>query len=426
MAESQQSISRQGVVAAFATPIFLGLAPIFGKFAISAGADPFTVAALRTMVAVAILWIAYGLFFRKYIFIYPAGLMGCVVIGIVNGIGSLFYYSGLQYLDASLVQLINGVYLAFAVLLSRIGGQKTDIRTTIRVLMALTALVMITGLSAERVHPAGVGFMIANALMFAGTVILSQYVLFEMPAPTAALYILTTMGVVVTMAWLAVAPPLIDIEIQQATFAIVALGITTAISRLAMFASVKILGGMQTAIMAAAEIGVALLLALILLGDTLTLGQWAGVALLMTSILLIRQQDLLPRGFNPNSIIIANMSSVQFQRIAFHRAFGTHETDNNENTMGSITTQELLAIQKMMGANIGGLDPFPIGKSQHFVGNLEDYDPLAETIPASAPKKSKTHEPDTTKPAKNLHEDIVSKQEISIPAELRNKQDDEW
>lgn len=426
MTESKQAINRQSMIAAFATPIFLGVAPIFGKFAIGAGADPFTVAALRTVVAVAILWIAYGLFFRKYIFIYPAGLMGCVVIGIINGIGSLFYYSGLQQLDASLVQLINGSYLAFAVLLSRVGGQKTDIRTTVRVMMALTALVMITGLTSESINPAGVGFMLANALLFAGTVILSQYVLFEMPAPTAALYILTTMGVVVTMVWMAVAPPLTGINVQQAVLAIVALGITTALSRLAMFASVKILGGMQTAIMAAAEIGVALLLAFILLGESLTPGQWAGVALLMTSILVIRQQDLLPRGFNPNSLIVANMSSVQFQRIAFHRAFGTSETDNSENTMGTITTQEMLAIQKMMGAEIGGLDPFPISKSQQFIGNVEDYDPLAETVPASAPKNTKTQdEPDTTKPATNLSDELSSKQEIPIPGELR-KHDDEW
>ncbi len=386
MPETKKPINPIGVVAAFATPLFLGVAPVLGKFAIEAQADPFTVAALRTIVAVALLWISYGLFFRKYIFIYPAGLMGCVVIGIINGIGSLFYYGGLQQLDASLVQLINGVYLAFAVLLSRIGGQKTDIRTMVRVLMALTALLMVTGLGATEVNWTGVGYMLANALLFAGTVILSQYVLYEMPAPTAALYILTTMGVVVTMVWLAVAPPLNQIDVVPATLAIIALGITTALSRLAMFASVKILGGMQTAIMAAAEIGVALILAFIFLGDSLTMGQWAGVALLMTSILLIRQKDLLPRGFNPNAIVVANMSSVQFQRIAFHRAFGTNETDNYENTMGSITTQEMIAIQKMMGAQSGGLDPFPISKSQQFIGDTVDYDPTAVTRPAQSPR----------------------------------------
>ncbi|MEL6307639.1 MAG: DMT family transporter [Chloroflexota bacterium] len=426
MAEQSQEPNPSGIVAALATPLFLGVAPIFGKFAIEAGADAFTLAALRTIVAVAVLWVGYSLFFRKYIFIYPAGLMGCVVIGTINGIGSLFYYGGLQQLDASLVQLINGSYLAFAVLISRVAGQKTDFRTVLRVALTMVALVMITGLSATGINWLGVGFMLANALMFAGTVILSQYVLFEMPAPTAALYILTTMGVVVTMVWLAVAPTISVTLLQNAGWWILALGLTTAASRLAMFASVKFLGGMQTAVNAALEIGVALVLAWLLLGESLTQGQWAGVVVLMGTILLVRQKDLLPRGFNPNSLIVANMSSVQFQRIAFHRAFGTSETDNAENTMGSITTQEMLAIQRMMGAEIGGIDPYPIGKSQHLIGWDETYDPEAETLPAMNPDESTMpvqkpippNESESSPPRP-----MLSKTEVRIPDELLTEDD---
>ena len=368
---NSSKVTVSGLSAALATPLFLGVAPIFGKLAFQAGADPFTIAALRTIAAVALLWAGYLLFLRRYIYIYPAGLMGCIVIGAINGIGSLFYYGGLELLDASMVQLINGSYLAFAILLSRVGGQRADTRTLIRVLMTMAALLMITGLGAEGINWTGVGLMLGNALMFAGTVILSQYVLYEMPAPTAALYILTTMGVVVTMVWMAVAPPISAETFQAAIWPIFLLGLTTALSRLAMFASVKFLGGMQTAVNSALEILVALLLAFIVLGDSLAPGQWAGTALLFTSILLIRQQDLLPRGFNPNALIVANMASVQFQRIAFHRAFGTSETDNTEGTMGMITTQEMIAIQRMMGAEMGAIDPFPIGKSRQIIEKTE-------------------------------------------------------
>ncbi len=364
--QSSSPIQLRGIFAAFASPIFLGMAPIFGKIAFQAGADAFTVAALRTIIAVLLLWLTYSLFFRRFIYIYPAGLMGCIVIGAINGIGSLFYYGGLTSLDASLVQLINGSYLAFAVLLSRIGGQKASPRTLVRVLMAMTALVMITSFHATVPNWTGIGLMLGSALMFSGTVILSQYVLYEMPAPTATLYILTTMGVVVTMVWLAISPTISLTIIENALPPIVALAVTTALARLAMFAGVKFMGGMQTAVLGITEIAVALVLAALILGETLTIGQWAGVALLIFSILLIRQKDLLPRGINPNALIVANMASVQFQRIAFHRAFGTETTDNAEGTMGAITTQEMLAIQRMMGAELGGIDPFPIGKMMHY------------------------------------------------------------
>lgn len=370
----------QGLMTAFTTPLLLGVAPIFGKLAIESGADSFTVAALRTIVAVALMWLIYGLFFRKYIYIYPAGLIGCVVIGTVNGIGSLFYYGGLQLLDASLAQLINGIYLAFAVLLSQIGGQTADRRTLVRVLLALSALVVINIFSAGPINWMGIGLMLANALMFAGTMILSQYVVYEMPAPTAALYILSTMAVVVTMVWLGLSPELEPGFLEVAIWPILALGATTALSRIAMFGSVKVLGGMQTAIFATLEIAVALLLGGLVLRDELTGGQWAGVALLMLSILLIRQRDLLPRGFNPNSLVVANMASVQFQRIAFHRAFGTRETDNDEGTMGMVTVEEMQAIQQMMGARTGGLDPFPIGRSQK-LAQIGYDDPDTRTRP---------------------------------------------
>ena len=369
----------RGIAVVFSAPVFLGMAPIFGKLAINAGADPFSVAAVRTIMAIAILWVAYAIFARRYIYIYPAGLLGCVVIGAVNGIGSLFYYGGLGVLDAGLVQLLNGMYLAFAVLISRLIGQRADNRTLVRVMLALLALVMITGFGEEAINWTGVGLMLGSALMFAGTLILSQYVLYEMPAPTATLYILTTMAVVVTMVWLPSGESQSTEVWLDALPWIFALGLSTALSRLAMFAGVKFMGGMQTAVLAITEISVALLLAYTVLNESLTFMQWLGVGTLLFGMLLIRQKDFLPRGYNPASLIAANMSSVQFQRIAFHKAFGTKETDNAMGTMGAVTTQEIMAIQRMMGARTGGIDPYPIGMSNMFNANSDE---TPEEVPA--------------------------------------------
>lgn len=359
-----------GIIAALLSPVFLGMAPILGKAALTAGMDPFTVAALRTLVAVGLLWLVYAIFFRRFMFIYPAGLMGCIVIGVINGIGSLFFYGGLGLLDASLAQLLNGTYLVFAVLISHAAGIKSDRRTLLRVLLALIALMLITGFGAGEIDIVGVGLMLGSALMFAGTVTLSQYVLYEMPAQTATLYILTTMCVVVSMVWLVVGQPLPPETLANAALPVLLLGLTTAGSRLAIFAGVKFLGSMQTAIMAVAEIAVSLALAFFLLGDRLTGPQWLGVGVLAAGLLLIRHRDLLPAGYNPNALIVANMASVQFQRIAFHRAFGTHENDNELGTMSALTTQEIIAIGRMLGAQQGSIDPFPISKGRRYLDSL--------------------------------------------------------
>ncbi|MBK9124759.1 MAG: DMT family transporter [Chloroflexi bacterium] len=359
----RQAVPLRGVVMALATPVFLGVAPIFGKMALQAGADPFSVAALRTLTAIAVLWAVYAIFLRRFIFVSPAGVMGCVTIGIINGVGALCYYSGLGRLDAGLVQLINGMYLVVAVALAHYGGTRIDGRTLIRVGLAIAALVVLTGFGERRADFLGVGLMMGSAVMFAGTLVLSQYVLYEVPAQTMALYALTTMAVIVSMVWLAVGTGISAEAAGGAVAPIVILGITTALSRLAMYAGVKFLGGMQTAVMAVLEIAVALLLSALVLGERLTPAQWGGVALLFASLLLIRQRDLVARAYNPGAMILANMANEQFQRIAFHKAFGTVETNPDLAILQDMSPEELHAIQQMMGAEPGAIDPFPIAKS---------------------------------------------------------------
>jgi drug/metabolite transporter (DMT)-like permease len=351
--------NRRAVLTGLMAPVFLGMAPILGKLAIKGGADPFTVAAWRTAVAVAVLWGVYILFARRYIYIYPAGLFGCIVLGLVNGIGSLFYYSGLQLVDASLAQLLNGMYLAFVVLLSHLGGEYLDRRIIVRVALATMALVIITGFGRETTNWLGAGLMLANALMFAGTVILSQYVLYEMPAPTVTLYALTTMSVVVSVVWVAVGTPVRGDAFQNVMPPIFLLAISTAASRVALFSGVKIFGSLQTAILALAEIGVALALAFFILGERLTPSQVAGVALLAFSILLIRSKDVLPRGINPNQLFY-NIADVQFQWIAFDQAFGKRSAGNDTPSMPKLSTEEVDQIRRMMGASSGAVTPITL------------------------------------------------------------------
>lgn len=375
----------QGITAVLITPLFLGVAPVFGKLAILEGADPFTVAAIRTVIAALLLWVIYGLFFRRYLYIYPAGLLGCIIVGAVNGIGSLFFYGGLGLLDASLAQLLNGMYIVFAVLLAHIGGERIDRRIALRVGLALIGIIMITGLSSTPVNWLGVGLMLANALMFAGAMIMSQYVLAEMPSTTATLYILTSMSVVVMVVWMAVgsAPPIAVLE--KASTPIILLGITTALSRMAMFAAVQAFGSLRTAIIAVAEIAVALGLAYFVLHDRMTPYQWVGVGFLISSLFLIRASDLKTNSLNLKTMLVNDVSSIQFQRIAFHRAFGTRELDNEYGSISTITTTEMQAIKQMMGAKDSPVDPFPLPRSAFGSSTTMDITPFREPKPTDSP-----------------------------------------
>src|SRR5258706_13105165 len=166
MGNKASSSHLRGLTAALLSPLFLGMAPVFGKLAYLGGSDPFTVAATRTVASAVFLWIVYLLFGRRYIYIYPAGLLGCVVVGIVNGIGSLLYYNGLHYLNASVVQLLNATYLIFVVILARLGGQALTRRTLLRASLASVAVILLTGGIAGEISWLGVGLIIGNAILF--------------------------------------------------------------------------------------------------------------------------------------------------------------------------------------------------------------------------------------------------------------------
>ena len=133
----------------------------------------------------------------------------------------------------------------------------------------------------------------------------------------------------------------------------------------------------------------ALVLAFFVLGDRLTAPQVAGVGLLLVSMLLIRANDLLPRGINPNALLVRDMANVQFQRIAFHRAFGKPEHDNEFGVMSTLTTTELLAIQRMLGATDKPVDPFPLSKggfSVDLTGFLNGEDPTQTRLKVQKPE----------------------------------------
>lgn len=299
-----------GLVAALLTPVLMGAAPIFGKLAIHSGLDPFTLAALRTCLAAALLWIVYLLFFRQYIYIFPAGLLSTAVVGAVNGFGSLLYYNGLLMLDnASLSQLLNMLYVIFTMLLVRMYGQKLSALSVIRAGLALVAVYLLTawGQANTTIHWIGVALMIGSAFTYALHVVVSQRAMFEMPAPTMALYALTWMAVTVLIARVAYGtflPLTTQPALPEGWLYVIGLTAVTALSRVTLFSGVRNIGSLQTILLNVAEIGVTLLAAGLWLKESMTVVQWAGVGGLIFSVLLSRWDDgLKDLAYRPLSML---------------------------------------------------------------------------------------------------------------------------
>jgi drug/metabolite transporter (DMT)-like permease len=277
---------RLGVLSTILSSFFLGWAPILGKMAYAGGATAFTVVAFRTAAAALLLWLAFVLLWRREIRIGWRDLIGCLGVGAVNGFGSLLYYSSLSRLDASRAALLNTLYPLWVVLFLFAAGQPLTRLTLVRLGLSMVGTYLLTRAGPSELDWLGVALMIASAATYGWHLVLGQWVLADVPSRKATLYIVTTMACVVGLARGLQSQPVEPVT-TAGWQAIFALGLTTALSRLAMFAGLEKLGGIETALTSLLELLVSLILAFLLLGERLTAGQWLGGMLLVTSLALM-------------------------------------------------------------------------------------------------------------------------------------------
>jgi drug/metabolite transporter (DMT)-like permease len=281
-----------GILAAFSSAIFLGMAPVFGKLAITLGFTPFAVVALRTGFAAGIMLLAIGLFYRQYLYIFPVGLLGCAMAGAINGLGSLLYYMALQRLDASVGQLLYSLYPFFVALWLILDHQPPSRLTLFRVALATIAVLLLTNTRGGTVDITGVLMMIGASILYAMHLPINQRVLYEVPAPTVALYTLLAMSAVVIPTYLIFdrAWPTENVPWMP----VFGLTFVTVFSRIALFLGVKKIGGMQTALLGLAELLIAIFFSSILLGEYLSISQWLGALGLGISLILVMYEKPTP------------------------------------------------------------------------------------------------------------------------------------
>lgn len=289
MKSSSMSIVGRGVSPALASAMLLGLTPILGKQAIVAGLPPLEVVAVRTGGAAAFLLLVMLVFQRRKLYIYPLGLVGCFIAGALNGIGSLFYYSGLARIDAGLGQLLYMLNPIFVALLLYLDGQRQTRLTLLRLVISLPSIYLLTQAAAHRVDPVGVADMLVAGMLYGLHIPINQRVLYEAPAPTVTMYTLLAMTAVVIPAHFLLSPAIPRFPAGAAAPLIALTGVTF-LSRLTLFTGVKRIGGMQTSILGLAQLLVAVTLAQLWLRESMSASQWAGAGLLTLALVLVGRE----------------------------------------------------------------------------------------------------------------------------------------
>jgi drug/metabolite transporter (DMT)-like permease len=275
----------QGIQAAIASAIFMGIVPIFGKQAILLGFSPLAVVALRTNFAVLMLLLIILPHKRQFLYIYPVGLMGCALAGFTNGLGSILYYSALSRMDASVGHLLYSFYPIFVALWLLTDRQTISKITIYRLILAAPGVYLLVSTGTKTVDLMSAAMMLGAALLYALHLLINQRVLYDAPPPTVTFYTLLSMGLTVLVAFLLFDPRLPVLNLSWGP--IIGMALVTFFSRILLFTGVKHLGGLQTSLIGLAELMVTVFLAQIWLGEKLSVLQWTGAVLLAISIVMV-------------------------------------------------------------------------------------------------------------------------------------------
>jgi drug/metabolite transporter (DMT)-like permease len=279
----------KGILPTLLATLFAGTAPILGKLAFEAGVEPSALVALRTALAAGLLWFFYLLFWRRYIPIRWQDLSGCIGMGVANGIGSLLYYNGLSRVDASLGHLLYSMYPFWVFIFLSAAGHPVSRLSIVRLVLALLSVFLLTWQGAGVADALGVTLMIGAGALYGFHLVLGQWTVVDVDPRTVTLYGLTTMAVVVGIPFLLQGGPKQPISTEGWMAILLVAIFPTALARLLVFAGLRRLGGIQTALLGIAEPLVAVALAFVLLGESFTPMQWVGAGVFVVSVLLIRR-----------------------------------------------------------------------------------------------------------------------------------------
>ncbi len=275
----------KGIIAALSSAVFLGFTPIFGKQSILLGFTPFAVVAIRTTIA-AFLFFLFLLFFRRsFFYIYSLGLIGCLLAGFINGLGSILFYTGLSRIDAGIGQLLYSFYPLFVAFWLFIDRQSISKVTLLRLLLSLPGVFLLLNNAEKKIDMVGAAMMFGAAVLYALHLLINQRVLYEVPAPTVTFYTLLGMSITVTTVFFLFSPTLPSPGTSW--LPLIELGGITFLARFSLFFGVKQLGGMQTSLLGLGELLVTLVASYFLLHENLTISQWIGALLIGLNMVLV-------------------------------------------------------------------------------------------------------------------------------------------
>ena len=287
--------------------------PIFIKMAYSSGANTLTVLTFRFMLAALLLWISL-----KPLGISPrisvkTALKLCLMGIIGYGSMSFLFASSLQYLSASLAEMLLFTYPVLVSIMSFIiGAEQFSWHKGLALVICISGLFLILSVSLTSISQFGVILGLGSAVVYSCYIMISNRVLKDVHSLVATTYVCSAAALVFTIYTIVTDQLILTLPL---TGWLSLLGIAlfvTIVGILCFFSGIIRIGAANTSIISTAEPAITVLISALVLGEQLTLLQGIGGLLIVASILVLQLcTNNKAIGEIPNATIKLNLATYQ-------------------------------------------------------------------------------------------------------------------
>ena len=280
---------RAGLAACLVSATGFGALPVLGKAAYDAGLGPLSLLWGRFGLAALVFWLLVAFVVRPARppgrFVVAALLMGALGYAVEAGL----FFVALERIDASLVELLLYAYPGIVTAVALAGGRQAPAPRLLAALALATIGVIgvFAGSLASGVDPAGLGLGLGAAAVYAGYVLAGERVVTAVHPVLLAALVATGATASFTVAGLVRGGlPYPRTTAGWTSVAVIA-AVATVVPMVGLFAGIERVGAPTASIVSTFEPVVTVVLAGLVLGETLSLVEAAGAACVILAVRLL-------------------------------------------------------------------------------------------------------------------------------------------